>query len=517
MALLAACERRPAEARTDAALPVAPDTIVRRVGVLYRAPSAIQRVTGALIVLNALKPLDTVLAVRVLDQRGRELPGARVSWTLLGAGEGAVLRVLNARTDSAGASSVAFTPGRTASAQTVVAEVARVGRIAFDVAVQPASIRLQPDRARLWSGDDATVYAELRDVAGVVLSDGAVVWGSTDSTVLGVTPVAGGAHVRGRLAGTADVVAWIEPGRVRGNARLNVKPMVSGEFVTIDGSPVPGLTMTIAAGEIRDSIPVVEGRFSRRADLPTHVGTELRAIPSGTGSHPVHIRIATPRALQGMTIALIPTTWRIDAGTYRGQAIPIDAARAVRRGAGGSFWRLATVSRGASSALVGWPARAFPLRIAFHRAASVERISAEDSTEFWRIARQMEDDLGQKLFVPTELATDSVPTGIVPVELHSNAGEGHTLVTWTEEGDAYDGVLMFRRAATLRDAHVVTHELLHLVGFGHATSFRSVSQATGGTEPRVTPEDVAYAQVALRLRRLQQSGARPGLPVPQQQ
>jgi hypothetical protein len=515
-ASLSACERRPADARADAAAPVAQDTIVRRVGVLYRAPSAIQRVTGPVTALHALRPLDSALAVRVMDQRGRELSGVRVSWTLFGAGEGAELRVLNARTDSAGVSSVAFTPGRTALAQSVVAEVARVGSISFDVIVQPASIRLHADPASIWSGDDAQVSAELRDVAGVELSEGALVWGSTDSTVVGVTPLAGGARVRGRLAGAAEVVAWIEPGRVRGNARLTVKPIVSGEFVTIDGSPVPALTMTIAAGDIRDSIPVVDSRFSSKVDLSSHAGVELRASPSGTGLHPVHIRIAASRALQGMTIALVPTSWRIEAGTYRGQTIPIDAARALRRASTGSFWRLATVNRGLSSALVGWPERAMPLRIAFNRAASNERISADDSIAFWRIARQMEADLGERLFVPAEIVPDSASSGIVPVELHANAGEGHTLVTWNDAGEAFDGVLMFRRSATLRDAHVVTHELLHLISFGHATSFRSVSQAVGGTEPRLTPEDVAYAQVALRLQRLQARGTRAGLPVASQ-
>jgi hypothetical protein len=116
--------------------------------------------------------------------------------------------------------------------------------------------------------------------------------------------------------------------------------------------------------------------------------------------------------------------------------------------------------------------------------------------------------------VPAQMTGDSIPTGVVTVEVAGGSMEGHTFVTWNEGGDIYDGVLMFQRASTLRGAHVVTHELLHLLGFGHATSFRSVSRAGAFFELSLTPEDVAYAQVAMRLRRLQgQSGARPGLPV----
>jgi hypothetical protein len=87
-------------------------------------------------------------------------------------------------------------------------------------------------------------------------------------------------------------------------------------------------------------------------------------------------------------------------------------------------------------------------------------------------------------------------------------------VSFGQPGDARDGVLVFHEAATLRNPHVVAHELAHLLGFGHSSWWATISEPVGGREPRLTPQDVAYMQLAMRLRRLQQeTGARPGLPV----
>jgi len=102
----------------------------------------------------------------------------------------------------------------------------------------------------------------------------------------------------------------------------------------------------------------------------------------------------------------------------------------------------------------------------------------------------------------------------VPVEIGERGAEGETFVSWAQAGDATSGVLVFRRAATLGESHVVTHELAHLLGFGHTNAWSTVAVPAGGTEPGLTPGDVAYIQLAYRLRRLQrETGARPGLPI----
>ena len=513
--LLGSCDRRAARAEPAGDSSAPTDTVVRRVVRLLRTPTMLQRATGAVAAFHALQPLDSPFVVRVMDQRGMELPGVRVSWTLQSTGDGASLRVLDARTDSLGLSRVVFTPGRTALPQTVLAAVENVGEIPFRVEVPAVSIRLAADPPALWSDDRTIVSAELRDLRDVALTGGPLGWGTSDSSVIVIESVDGSlATVRGRLAGSADVVAWVEPGRVRSNVSVRVRPTVRGVFATLDGSPLPPMRLELRSGAARESVTVVDGRFTARPALPSYSDVEVHAVPAAPAFHPVHARVPSPRALQDLRITLIPTAWRIERGSYAGRDVAIDATEALKRtGRGGAFWRLPPVGRTHPPVIIGWPPAAFPLRIAFDRRRSRDAIVSADSVAFWRIAAQMHADLGATFFVPAQLPGDTATAGIVAVETGTDMNAGHTFVTWNESGDAYDGTVMFRNSSTLRDPHVVTHELLHLLGFGHAPWPRTVSTPAGGTEQRLTPEDVAYVQLALRLREFQvRTGARPGLP-----
>ena len=107
-------------------------------------PSAIQRATGILSPTAALQPLDSMLRVRVLDERGAELSGVTVQWTLENAGQGTALRVVNAITDSLGLSRAELTPGRSANPQSAIAAVKDVGRIPFTVTIPAAHVRILP-------------------------------------------------------------------------------------------------------------------------------------------------------------------------------------------------------------------------------------------------------------------------------------------------------------------------------------------------------------------------------------
>ena len=478
-------------------------------------PSAIQRATGVLRPLDALRPLDSVLRVRVLDERGAELGGVPVRWTLEGAAEGAALRVVNAMTDSLGLSRAELTPGRSADPQSAIAEVAHVGRIRFAVTIPAAHVRVHPARVSLWAGDDTIVAAELRDRNGVVLAGGAAGWATTDTLVARVVSDSSWrASVRGRSAGATQVVAWVGDGKVRGTGHVTVRPVVTGQFITADGGAVPAMRLEVVAADVRDSVVVRDGAFTARIPMPREAHTIVSASPVDGAYHDAMVRVHDQRELQRLVIALVPTSYRIDAGAYQGQVVPIDAAAAMRRvGRSAPFWRLVPYSGAGPRKLLGWREDHLPLRIAFDRERSASPISAEDSTAFWHIAERMERDLGRALFTPADPESDSVLASIIRVRITPQSAEGHTFVSWTQSGDANDGLLRFSRASTLRDPHVVTHELAHLLGFGHTASWPTISQPHSGTQPRLTPQDVAYIQLAMKLRRLQEdTGARPGVP-----
>jgi hypothetical protein len=276
------------------------------------------------------------------------------------------------------------------------------------------------------------------------------------------------------------------------------------------------MRMDMSAIGLRDSIPVQGGQFRARIELAGSQSVDVNATPltADHAYHDVHVRVQTARQLQQLDIALVPTSWRVDTGRYAGRDVSIDAARALRRIGNTGFWRMVPVSGTAPKKLLGWRESDLPLRLGFDRARSFGSITAEDSVRFWSIAAQMEQDLGARLFVPAEIAGDPGAGNLIPVVVSVQSSEGHTFVAWTQTGDANDGIVLFRSTATLRDAHVVTHELLHLLGFGHTSAWPTVATPDVGREARLTVEDVAYVQLAMRLRRVQQeSGARPGLPM----
>jgi hypothetical protein len=481
-----------------------------------RKPSAIQRVTGVLSARHAMQRLDSVLAVRVLDARGAELSGARVQWTLATPGAGAALQVINPITDSLGVSRALLTPGRSADAQRAIAEVKDVGRIEFAVVIPAAAIRIVPAHTTLWSGDDAVVAAELRDGGGSVLSGGTVSWVAMDTTVLRVLPQPGAtARVRGTGAGSSQLAAWVGDGKVRDLARVTVRATIDGRFMTADGGPVPAVRLVAVSAGARESLVVRDARFAARLSFPLGEAVILHATPADTSYHDAAVRIDDERELEHLVIALVPRTFRIEAGSYEGRVENIDAARAMARvGGTAPFWRLVPLSGTGPRKLLGWREPDLPLRIAFARERSSEPITATDSVAFWDIVQRMERDLGGRFFIPADASADTAARGFIRVEVRPHAAEGHTFVAWAQAGDASEGVLLFRRSSILADPHVVTHELVHLLGFGHSQSWVTVSQPSGGAQRGLTSPDVAYIQLAMRLRRLQETtGARPGLPV----
>jgi hypothetical protein len=139
-------------------------------------------------------------------------------------------------------------------------------------------------------------------------------------------------------------------------------------------------------------------------------------------------------------------------------------------------------------------------------------VTPQDSAAFWAVAEQLERDMGADLFTPATFDR-SRPEGTVSIEIGSQYAEGHTFVVWSQQGDAYDGVVTLRHASTTLSSAVVTHELMHLLGFGHTSRWPTVMHPVTGTATRATPQDVAYAQLALWLRRRQvESDALPAIP-----
>ncbi|MEO8575288.1 MAG: hypothetical protein ABI556_01245 [Gemmatimonadales bacterium] len=153
---------------------------------------------------------------------------------------------------------------------------------------------------------------------------------------------------------------------------------------------------------------------------------------------------------------------------------------------------------GGQKRIVGWNPSRLPARVAFRQGRG---ISESDSVSFWQILEHMQQDMGMRLFEPASLSADSDPDDLIVVDTKPlTSAEGLTLVTWSSGGTLYDARVYLRAPETLRDARVVTHEMMHALGFGHTAAWLSVMNGYGGGAKGLTPEDVAYAQVALESR-----------------
>ena len=189
----------------------------------------------------------------------------------------------------------------------------------------------------------------------------------------------------------------------------------------------------------------------------------------------------------------VNSAWTIRGGPYDGATVPIDAARASRKG---RFWRMSSV-RG-QQRIVGWNPSRLPIPVGFRGGVGV---SAMDSAAFWSSLRQLEGDMGMRLFDPVTLERGEDPEDVIVVDIRPAMKEdGLTLVTWSTLGSVYDARIFFRSRETLRNTRVVTHEMMHALGFGHTSAWYSMMNPGPRFDSRLMPEDVAHAQFALASR-----------------
>ena len=269
--------------------------------------------------------------------------------------------------------------------------------------------------------------------------------------------------------------------------RVHVATLVHEDSVDVDRTGAFVLPIPSAHCDSADI------RIEAREGFPRRYHTVLLRVPI-----PVQ-RDST--AMETLRVVLVPTSHAVAGGTYAGTVVPIsvDAALAPA-GERARYWRVsrAATSRGVP---IGWPEERFPLPVAV--AGRVSELRRVDSAAFWAIARQLERDVGRTLFRPISL--DSARSEGWSINLSLDGRErtpGITFITHDGQADLFDATIVIRASPLLSDERVVTHELVHALGFGHAVGWYSVMNSPFQAAPRVTASDVAYAQLFYRLRRM---------------
>lgn len=297
---------------------------------------------------------------------------------------------------------------------------------------------------------------------------------------------------------------------------FTLSSVLRGQVIPSDGGPAEGLQIRVRVGPFVDSARIQSsGHFSLMLSddhLRDTVTFVVDAVdPTNRRYHPALVRMDARELAREQRLVLVPQQWVIPSGSFAGTAVQISLHRAFQP----PCHHCPAFFRRGSSALAfsgearipGWPEESFPLRIAFDRAYSDEVLTARDSTAFWRIVDNMQSDFGSELFRPARyvetLPTEDEPSNTVVVWIVPNlhaAGRGS--VGFYQEEIIFGAVWLKHTSSIsgFQGASLVTHELMHALGFGHTCSWRSVladvTRCAGRRSASLTREDVAYVQLA---------------------
>ncbi|MDQ6827330.1 MAG: hypothetical protein M3081_00510 [Gemmatimonadota bacterium] len=289
---------------------------------------------------------------------------------------------------------------------------------------------------------------------------------------------------------------------------------VRGIVYAADEAPLDSLRAVLATGSRRDTAVVAsDGSFD----------FGVREVPADSITIALECAQGEPRFLRSVVrlrltdttrairIVLIPARWTIAQGTYAGTVVPISVRAALMRlSDSGSFYRTTRHLPWLGPMIVSWPETMFPLRVAFRADRASRAIATRDSVAFWSVLRTLERDLGEELFQPAMHETLPVVQNQLEVEIdRRQSPEGLAWTTWNAQGDVFDGDLSLKSASLLGEPRVITHEVLHALGFGHTRSWPSALSFPATDVARATAGDAAYVQLMYRVRSMQRRLAAP--------
>lgn len=297
---------------------------------------------------------------------------------------------------------------------------------------------------------------------------------------------------------------------------------LTGRLIAVDGGPIESMSVVLRRGSRSETVTVApDGTFtveSSRAAGEVEVIVDASSA-SGRRFHPTVARIK-PEDLSGeLRVLLVPRQWTIRAGRYRGTVVEISLERAFTPAcfACPSYFRAGVrdPTNGRLAPTPTWPATALPIRVAFTGDMPFQRVPPRDSAAFWRIAEDLELDLGVDLLQPARYretlpSERGSPEDVILVESDPRlrrVGWGSTI---SQMGDIIYGAIRVSNPGVFSErdgARLVKHEVMHAVGVGHTCAWRSlmaeIKACPGRSAEAPTPEDVAYFEVLTYTRQLQ--------------
>ena len=307
--------------------------------------------------------------------------------------------------------------------------------------------------------------------------------------------------------------------------------------------PPTHLAGQVVLGSVTGGVPALRVT-ARASDAPTHNASaavdaagdfDFLAPIEGWNTTSVDLIVDAP---SGITRAFHPTLWHITADTAGVVARPFLVPEMVTFTSNtfgtatvpfstrAAFTPVCTDTSNAncnsfyprtwlSFAPELWPEAALPIAIAFNRAGPTGDISASDSVVLWATIAQMQDALGRQLFTPATISKLGPIDGggfvsgavVISIDNTLSPGAGYTNWNWDGGGNVFEAKTRVASSAVLASRGVITHELLHALGFHHTCAWPTVMGGYGCVMmDGATVQDAGAFTLAWTLRKTMHDG-----------
>jgi hypothetical protein len=368
-------------------------------------------------------------------------------------------------------------------------------------------------------GGSYAVTATGADQRGKPIALPQVTFQSSDQTV---ATVSAAGVVTGAHAGTATLSASAQG--VAGTATLNVVAPTSlaGSLVAATGASTGGLSFTLrtgAAASLQTFTTTADatGAFHLDAPLPLAAAEPVTLIVDDGARprvyHPIVKQIqAAGAAAAAARPLLLPELETFTSASYGTSTVAVSLQAAFTRVCDdntnancNSFFPQAWLG----GVVPLWAASDFPIQLAFNHAAATNPITDADSIALWTVIHDMEADVGRTLFKPVNFSSLPAPdangftpkTVLVWVDNTLTGFAGYTNWIWDASQNMIAAKTRVRLNSYLSSRSLMSHELLHALGFHHTCAWATVMGGYGCTSAEgITKSDAAGFNLGYQAR-----------------
>ena len=380
-----------------------------------------------------------------------------------------------------------------------------------------ASVRVTPTPMLVAVGGTTVLHAEALDQQNAVFPGQSFTYESSAPTL---ATVDANGTVKGLAAGQVTISATTAGISGASQAFVLVPTLVAGKVLPTDGGPAQSLQFDLQSGagaSLQDFTTSVDAAGAFRLDAPLtlvasdSVSLVVDAATSNRVYRPVVARTSSNRApVIAARPLLVPRSITFGTPAYPSSTIPVSLQSA--------FARVCTDDTNTNcnsffpqvwkSSVILWADADLPVPLAFNRATGA--ISSADSIALWGVIDQMQKELGRQLFVPVDFSQVVAPdvngfsrkAVLVSVDGTLSGFSGFTNWIWDGALNMLAAKTRVRLASFLGDRSLMTHELLHALGFHHTCAWITVMGGYGCTSaPGATQADAAAFALGYQIRR----------------